>query len=704
MANRFWLLSLVGWMVVPVAIAAESGAPTLLWKVKIGYVDKPTIGDADGDGRLDLIVGTGDGVYALEGATGKQKWHFVTEKEVLTCPTWADLDGDGRVEIIFGASDYHVYAVSGTDGTLFWKFRTKKHVKSSPAVADLDGDGRLEVLCGSSDGHLYALDGPTGEELWKAALGKETVSPPAVADISGDGVKDAILGCHDGVVYAFSGQDGQRLWKTEIGGVVGAGPVVVTMGGQQRLFISANSLVSLAAANGQILWRFVAPTGRGFSSPPSLGDVDGDGQLEVVIHGYDAHVYAVSAATGQLVWKSRVSPQFGGGSAPAIADLDGDGHLEAVVASPDNKILALRGKTGKPVWQFDLGWYTHSCPALADLDGDGALEIVVGCADHQLYALRAAGHGKVVWPKYHGDVASTGVYQASVADGTRWAAGKPADLARTTVRVARAEPAGPAGASAGRGEESVKPFEEEPVGPTPTGQPIPHLAGPPPAATEPAQGDKPTALKPPAEAQPTGEQPPAGETPVEELKGEQPPAKETRTCPPRPEPEPPPKPTLAALQGQQTDTTYREDRVGFTVKIPETWQFVSDPRPLRLAMQRRDRPYRAWLEIVPTGEKVAIQDFAVDYAKGQRWNFLPGLTREGVQQGFLTLDALYQWNQEEGSYGIRCLYIRRETHVVILALAAPAELYSFATQDFAEIVRDLVLTRPEEARREEGTE
>ena len=76
-------------------------------------------------------------------------------------------------------------------------------------------------------------------------------------------------------------------------------------------------------------------------------------------------------------------PQTTGGeiywSSPALGDLDGDGSLEVVVASSDYKVYAWH-HDGTPVvgWPQAPGYVFESSPALGGLDGDGHLEVVVG--------------------------------------------------------------------------------------------------------------------------------------------------------------------------------------------------------------------------------------------------------------------------------------------------------------------------------------
>jgi len=118
------------------------------------------------------------------------------------------------------------------------------------------------------------------------------------------------------------------------------------------------------------------------SSSPLVVDLDENNDLEILI-GRD------SSGSGGMVlaWHhdgGLVSgwPQLTGSSvfdAPVAGDIDGDGEIEIVAGSDDAKVYA---------WEVDgtavSGWpkatvlSVKGSPALANLDGDSALEVIVG--------------------------------------------------------------------------------------------------------------------------------------------------------------------------------------------------------------------------------------------------------------------------------------------------------------------------------------
>jgi len=76
-----------------------------------------------------------------------------------------------------------------------------------------------------------------------------------------------------------------------------------------------------------------------FASEPVIGDIDGDGSLEVVFNTYDPRLMGATVGTWALKNDASVVNGFplyigagGASAAPTLADLDGDGYLEIAVA------------------------------------------------------------------------------------------------------------------------------------------------------------------------------------------------------------------------------------------------------------------------------------------------------------------------------------------------------------------------------------
>ncbi|HIC95987.1 TPA: hypothetical protein EYP12_05085, partial [Candidatus Bipolaricaulota bacterium] len=262
--------------------------PIVRWEVPVHGLAEPSpaIGDLDGDGRMEVVAASYGGVYALDGPTGAKRWEFPLRGPYeISSPALGDLDGDGTLEVVLGSHDRTVYALDGRTGALRWAYPTRSKVWSSPTLADLDLDGRLEVLIASDK--VYALNGLTGRLKWAFPLELGSISSPAVGDLDGDGKPEVVIAADDVMVYALKGRSGKEVWRFQV--------------------------------------PFAQPQARGFieHSSPALGDVDGDGRLEVAIGVSNRGLYLLDGRTGRVRWLFPIADLVR--SSPAIGDLDGDG-------------------------------------------------------------------------------------------------------------------------------------------------------------------------------------------------------------------------------------------------------------------------------------------------------------------------------------------------------------------------------------------
>ncbi|MBU4305127.1 MAG: VCBS repeat-containing protein [Candidatus Omnitrophica bacterium] len=138
-----------------------------------------------------------------------------------------------------------------------------------------------------------------------------------------------------------------------------------------------------------------------YHSSPVTGDIDNDGDLEIVIGSYAGIVYAWHH-DGTLVsgW-----PQYMEGdsrSTPALADLDGDGYMEVVCCAATsyhpNVYVWRHDGTPFPGWPKKVGNYISTAPVVEDIDNDGDFEIIFPAEDWRVYAYHHDGILVNGWP------------------------------------------------------------------------------------------------------------------------------------------------------------------------------------------------------------------------------------------------------------------------------------------------------------------
>jgi hypothetical protein len=156
------------------------------------------------------------------------------------------------------------------------------------------------------------------------------------------------------------------------------------------------------------------------ATSPTLGDIDGDSALEIVVGTIDG-IYAFESngteVTGWPVYREK--PSF---SSPTLGDIDNDGDIEIIVgsSSSDNRIYAYH-HNGTKVKGFPIktGYHVHPSAALQDLDEDGNIEIATGSSDWSLYVWDLPGYynsNNIEWGKFRHDIWNTGNYNTQISE------------------------------------------------------------------------------------------------------------------------------------------------------------------------------------------------------------------------------------------------------------------------------------------------
>jgi subtilisin family serine protease len=431
----------------------QSGWPQATLYGSGSYNTTLIVADLEDDGQQEILAGSYEGLLYVWRHDGSPVEGFPKEArsyggETLT-PAVGNLDGDPQLEIVAVSNGTHPYGewpdlfVFNHDGTDVpgWPVISPNYMSDPPTLADTDNDGDLEILLGHENWKVYAYH-HTGETSvgWPARVDHgQNVSGVSVADIDNDGDVELLAG-NDNFLYAWhhADADGDGRadpvdgWPVEVpepsigyNETIFVAPAIgdVDGDGQMEIIATAGAAktshedyqVFMWKSNGQVApaWPQIVEQTVQWSSV-ALGDMDNDGIAEIIAGGEDGRLW---------VWKGNgvvldgfpvaLGRNFSRGLGAVIGDVDGDDYNEIVVGGGDGIFILEHDGRIKSGWpkSYDI----EVTPAIGDLDGDGDLEVVAYGEDDRVYVWdlideEEAIDRKMDWPMLGQNSRHSGIY------------------------------------------------------------------------------------------------------------------------------------------------------------------------------------------------------------------------------------------------------------------------------------------------------
>ena len=232
-------------------------------------------------------------------------------------------------------------------------------------LADIDNDGIEEIVTGINH-NLYAFKGEN--LLWQIPLEGLAIYPPSIADINTDGSLEIVQ------VTGGQGEKGRIYVLDASGNAIAPWPI----GFDDNWILTA----------------------------PVLSDLNNDKTMEIIVNERDfpsgkVHILNLDGSSFNSNWPVNLNgtPAV----TPSVGDVDNDGEKDIVVFSTSAQFIFDLDGNLKDGWGFDnspFQKYSFQSPLLVNLDQDEFLEIVGASHGNvpQYYILEHDGFFAPNWP------------------------------------------------------------------------------------------------------------------------------------------------------------------------------------------------------------------------------------------------------------------------------------------------------------------
>ena len=312
-----------------------------------------------------------DSTFSHENISAKvNNWaDYDVDLNTLIPMTVGDTDNDGLLEIlVYDKKQTYLIesmTVDGYPSKVIWE----TPYLSGGWIADLDGDGKTEIVGTDNNNNRILIFESIGNNTYSRTAklpneseGKNIYSKDvAIDDFNSDGLLDFVVGDSEGELFIYS----------------------AIADDQYRLHIIGNTLTAMIPEkiNVDAILHL------------SSGDLNGDGQPEIVVGGIESlpdvpsapplwkfQVLRYELGKYRAIWEQAVSPYRINGNSIKVVDLDGDDLDELVIiAFPNLYVMKWDGTDFIPIYHQEVG--ETSSLLSSDMNDNGFQELFVNSED-----------------------------------------------------------------------------------------------------------------------------------------------------------------------------------------------------------------------------------------------------------------------------------------------------------------------------------
>ena len=364
------------------------------------------VGDLNGDGQVDLALGSPD-----------------------------DALGRGRVTVVSGANWQELFSATGT-------LAGERFGAAIAAAGDVNADGRPDLIVGAPGtlvlpGYARVLSGNGGTPLLTlvgpSAGSRFGAAVSGAGDCDGDGKADllvgapahnVVLGAGNGFAGTYSGANGSLLQSAtgangdHLGASVSGGFQIADAEPEEvigcTMDATGSGKIQIRKGHGFELVATISGSGAASafgSSIARLGDVNGDGKGDLAVGAPGAGTVAVLSGANWSTLHTLTAPAAGtgfGSSLSRVGDANGDGHPDLACGAPladingadSGAITLYSGSSGALLYSMvglNAGDRLGSSSSFAgDQDGDGHPDFAVTSPGAESGLLADAGQASVI--------------------------------------------------------------------------------------------------------------------------------------------------------------------------------------------------------------------------------------------------------------------------------------------------------------------